>query len=192
MHVLNNLRAYILNMELVIEPFDDEDILTNATIEENKNLPIGKAFRRITPREYATIFSSDKSIMRGPAYGGDVNEYTKYVSELADALLSDKPFNHNNLVDNRAEVYIRDLFIDKTGEPIEPVNGISRLKDQSIRLADGLELRSLHPHLGLHTHHNSNTARMVLKDLDVFFKESCIDYQEYRTDRRGSVHFWET
>lgn len=166
--------------------------LNNTTVEDNQNRSIGNAFRQVMPSDFASIFSSDKSIMRGPAYGGDVIEYANYVSQVADALLLDKPFNHNNLVNNRADVYIRDLFINQFGNPIDPVKGIVELKTQSIRLADGYTLRTLHPNLGVNTYHNTNTAIMVLKDLDVFFKESCLDYQKYRTDPRGSFHFWET
>lgn len=153
-------------------------------------VPIGRALRTVTPIDYASTYSSDKSLLRSFVYGGDVNEFTKQVSQLADALLLDKSFNHDWLIDNRSEQYVRDIFTSRNGEFIDPVSAIIGLKGESIRLADGLELRAKHPELGVHTFNNLQTARLILTDIDKFFKESCDGYREYRTLRSGPIHFW--
>lgn len=143
----------------------------------------------VNPDSFNDIYSSDKSLIRAIAYGGDISEFTNLVRTVADHLLLDTYHNRDNLMKRRGTVYVRDLFIDSEGKPINPAYGVFYLLEQAKRLADALELRNTRPELGLHTTLNSQTARTVLMDIDEFFKESDSDYEKYRADRGGTVYY---
>lgn len=154
--------------------------------------PIGQALRHVQPNEYESIFSSDKSLIKVHSYGGDILQYADHVNKLATAVMTDDDFDHDTLLRKRSNPYVRNLFISTDGEAIDPIEGAIALRKASIRLGDGLALRSMHPDLGVNTFHNCQTAIKILKDLDGFFKESSFGYYDYRTQESGTVYFWET
>lgn len=169
------------NVEVVDQPEE------TPTVKEQ--VYIGELLRRVVPQEYVDIYSSDKSTFSAHVYGGDVLEYASLISQVSNALLTDSSFDHDRLLEKRANMYVRDIFVGSDMKVIDPIAGIMELKKQAIRLSDGLELRDLKPSLGIHTYQNSLTAHMLLRDLDEFFKESSLVYQEYRTLRGGNVYF---
>lgn len=106
--------------------------------------------------------------------------------------MCDELFDHDALMRRRSEGYLRNMFMNRQGELILPLDAMTRFKEAALRLADGLELRNLRPGQGIHVHQNRNTVITVLKDLDSFFMESNIDYKEHRAYRGGTIHFGES
>ena len=183
-HLLNTLYTYILKM--VAKP---SDTLSLPQQEVEEEVYISEILRKINPFSYSNIFSSDRSTVEYITYGGDIYEFIDLVNSLNKAVVCDEFFNVDSIMERRGKAYLRNIFTTRKGEIIYPLEAITKLKEASIRLADGLELRNLNPKASLYLEANRLIAVYVLKDLYTFFKESDIDYDENRTLRGRTIYF---
>ena len=116
------------------------------------------------------VYAPKMSLVAVPVYGGDIHVYVSHVNVVLTGLMLDNLIDHQALVEERREIFLRDHFF-VNGRFADPDEGIRRLRDVTIKLADGHELRRLHPDLGLNAYQNLITSQQILRDLERFFVE---------------------
>lgn len=129
-----------------------------------------------------SVFSSDNSLLSCFTYGDDIYDLIRYTKEVADRLLLDENIKHDQLLDLRRITMVRSLFIGRDGSFPDVQEMLTELRKHTLRLSEGLELRTRNPELGVYTFKNLPTATMVFEDLDAFYRELYYEYRLQRTN----------
>lgn len=136
---------------------------------------------------FPSVFSSDNNLLTCYTYGDDIYDLIATTKQVSDLLLLDEKMQHELIFSKRKPTFIRLLFIGKDGSFPDVTETLTELRQHALRLAEGLELRTRHSDLGIHTFKNIATATQVFNDLDAFYTEIFHgDRERYHTARTTS------
>lgn len=116
------------------------------------------------------VFSSDNSLKMCYCYG-DIDDYIEIIEDCIKALMLDQRFDHESWHNRRHKAYIRTLFVTDSRDLPDVGTKMYNLRQASLRLSEGFELRKQHPELGVFVNQNLNVAESLLTDLENFFME---------------------